>query len=120
MVRDTSDFRNLPLLVSYIQDKAPHVKIHLLLWQISLKRVTELKQHFTFTLPLFVDSRETKSSDTPTVFETITLQGTMEKEDLTELCSMLLTKTQAISFLSCQVDFKRINISENLEAIKSL
>lgn len=44
----------------------------------------------------------------------------MEKEDYTELCSMLLTKTAAISFLSCQVDFKRINITENLEQIRSL
>lgn len=44
----------------------------------------------------------------------------MEKEDLTELCSILLAKTTAISFLSCQVDFKRINITECLEVIRSI
>ena len=44
----------------------------------------------------------------------------MEKEDLTELCSLLLVKTKAISFLSCQVDFRRINITEQLEMLKSV
>jgi hypothetical protein len=34
-------------------------------------------------------------------FETVTLQGSMDKEDLTELCALLLTKTSNISFLSC-------------------
>jgi hypothetical protein len=44
----------------------------------------------------------------------------MEKEDLTELCSILLAKTTAISFLSCMIDFKRIKITESLEMIRSI
>lgn len=31
-VKDQSDFRNLPLLVQCIKDKAPYCKIHLVVW----------------------------------------------------------------------------------------
>ncbi|MFO0118305.1 MAG: hypothetical protein ACK521_12085 [bacterium] len=36
------------MLVSFIQDKEPTTRIHLVLWQVSLRRITELKQHFFF------------------------------------------------------------------------
>jgi hypothetical protein len=117
VVRDRSDFRNLPMLVQFIYSNAPSVRLHLLMWQISLRRVPELKPHFVF--PIFSQSIRTPAQMS-SIFETITLQGSLEKEDLTEMCSMFLTKTQAIAFLSCQIDFKRINITENLEAIQSI
>jgi hypothetical protein len=129
VVRDGSDFRNLPMLVSFIQEKSPSTKIHLVLWQISLRRIAELKQHFFFTNLMFSQDPRTPKKQTDSeqlhppaqaTFETVTLQGTMEKEDLTELCSILLAKTTAISFLSCQVDFKRINITESLDMIRSI
>jgi len=60
-----------------------------------------------------------KQNHIPT-FDSVTLQGTTDKEDLTELCSLLLTKTAGISFLSCQIDFKRITIAENLDRIRAV
>ena len=114
------------MLVSFIQDKEPTTRIHLVLWQVSLRRIGELKQHFYFANLIGNGGsndvcRSPRKEDQPSpTFETVTLQGTMEKEDLTELCSILLAKTTAISFLSCQIDFKRINITESLEMIRSI
>jgi hypothetical protein len=42
IVKDQSDIRNLPMLVTLIQDRAPACKIHLLTWQLSNRRVYDL------------------------------------------------------------------------------
>ena len=44
----------------------------------------------------------------------------MNKEDYTDLCAFLISKAAAISFLSCSVDFRKINITENLDKIRSV
>ena len=44
----------------------------------------------------------------------------MNKEDYTDLCAFLINKAAAISFLSCSVDFRKINITENLDKIRSV
>jgi len=44
----------------------------------------------------------------------------MSKEDYTDLCSYLINKTAAISFLSCQVDFKKIQFQENLDKLNAI
>jgi len=41
VVRNHTDFRNLPLLMSFIQENSPRTKIHLLLWQIQQNRVQD-------------------------------------------------------------------------------
>ena len=50
------------------------------------------------------------SSSYTTLFDSISLQGSMTKEDYSDLCSYLINKTTAISFLSCLVDFSKIEI----------
>ena len=54
------------------------------------------------------------------IFDSVTLQGSMNKEDYSDLCSYLINKTSAISFLSCQVDFKKIQFAENLDKLRAI
>jgi len=54
------------------------------------------------------------------LFDSVTLQGCCTKEDYTELCSFLINKTAAISFLSCQVDFRKITLPENLDKLEAI
>jgi len=88
--------------------------MHLILWQITPRRVPELKQYCFFSNVMISmnsgNGNEFARNGSPSkkietnhmaTFETVTLQGTMDKEDLTELCALLLTKTSNISFLSC-------------------
>ena len=44
----------------------------------------------------------------------------MSKEDYSDLCSYLINKTSALSILSCQIDFKKITIQENLDKLKAI
>ena len=44
----------------------------------------------------------------------------MNKEDYTDLCSYLINKTAAISFLSCQIDFRKITFQENLDKLRAI
>ena len=44
----------------------------------------------------------------------------MNKEDYSDLCSYLINKTATISFLSCQVDFKKIAFQENLDKLRAI
>jgi len=44
----------------------------------------------------------------------------MTKEDYSDLCSYLINKTAAISFLSCTVDFTKIQIQENLDKLQAI
>jgi hypothetical protein len=44
----------------------------------------------------------------------------MTKEDYSELTSFFINKTTAISFLSCTVDFSKIQIPENLEKLRAI
>ena len=54
------------------------------------------------------------------LFDSVTMQGTMNKEDYSDLCSFLINKTTAISFLSCQIDFKKIAFQENLDKLRAI
>ncbi len=54
------------------------------------------------------------------LFDSVTLQGSVTKEDYSDLCSFLINKTSAISFLSCQIDFKKITIQENLDKLRAI
>ena len=51
------------------------------------------------------------------IFDAISLQGTMHKEDYSDLCSQLIDKVASISFLSCQVDFNRTLLPESLDKL---
>lgn len=55
-----------------------------------------------------------------TLFDSVTIQGSMNKEDYSDLCQFLVNKTAAISLLSCQVDFKKIQFEESLDKVKAL
>ena len=50
----------------------------------------------------------TTTSSYQPMFDSVSLQGSMNKEDYSDLCSYLINKTATISFLSCLVDFKKI------------
>jgi len=52
------------------------------------------------------------TSNSGLVFETVALQGSLGKEDYSDLCSQLINKSKAISFLSCLVDFKKMTFQE--------
>ena len=54
------------------------------------------------------------------LFDSVSLQGSISKEDYSDLCSYLINKTAAISFLSCQVDFKKIQFQENLDKLRAI
>ena len=123
IVKDQSDFRNLSMLVQFIQSKAPYVKIHLVLWQLSARRVVDFRQCCNFQQQSpqmgvsLVGSTagvcDSLSNIVPTgnyspLFDSVSLQGSMNKEDYSDLCSYLINKTATISFLSCSVDFKKI------------
>jgi hypothetical protein len=54
------------------------------------------------------------------VFDSVSIQGSHNKEDYSELCQFLLSKTAAISFLSCQIDFKKVSIPETLDKLRAL
>lgn len=53
-------------------------------------------------------------------FDSITLQGSVTKEDYSDLCFFLINRTSAISFLSCQIDFKKITFQENLDKLRAI
>ena len=44
VVKDQSDLRNLPMLVQFVQDRAPQSKLHLTIWQLSPRRVVDFRQ----------------------------------------------------------------------------
>ena len=44
----------------------------------------------------------------------------MTKEDNSDLTSFFINKTTAISFLSCTVDFSKIQIQDNLEKLRAI
>lgn len=54
------------------------------------------------------------------LFDSVSLQGSINKEDYTDLCSYLINKTAAISFLSCQIDFRKITFQENLDKLRAI
>ena len=54
------------------------------------------------------------------LFDSVALQGSFNKEDYSDLCALLINKTSAISFLSCQIDFKKFSIAENLDKLRAI
>lgn len=60
-----------------------------------------------------------QSSYQPT-FDSVCLQGSICKEDYSDLCSFLIDKTVTISFLSCLADFKKIAFQENLDKLRAI
>ena len=54
------------------------------------------------------------------LFDSVSLQGSVTKEDYSDLCSFLINRTAAISLLSCQVDFKKITFAENLDKLRAI
>jgi len=67
-----------------------------------------------------VNNGESVSGREGVLFDTVSLQGSISKEDYTDLCSYLINKTAAISFLSCQIDFKKISFQENLDKLRAI
>lgn len=51
VVKDNSDFRNLPLLVQSISEQNNYCKIHLVLWQLSTRRIMDFRQNCNFLQP---------------------------------------------------------------------
>lgn len=114
------------MLVTFIQDRAPACKIHLLTWQLSNRRVYDLIQNCNFQSGSTMGSGLVSSHDGHPahqynqVFDSVSIQGSHNKEDYSELCQFLLSKTAAISFLSCQIDFKKVSIPETLDKLRAL
>ena len=65
-------------------------------------------------------SNLTPTSNYQPMFDSVSLQGSMNKEDYSDLCSYLINKTATISFLSCLVDFKKIAFQENLDKLRAI